>query len=590
MPRRLVLISALLGLILAAIAIIPWTLTSGGPEAMIVRQMRRDYGLQVDVKGESTLAFLPTPRIKLEDISVRGLDDRIVVDGATLRGELGLWSLIRGRVELTEVALSDARIDINLKDASDHFWMNGAARLHLQGSSSKARQLIIANSSAIIHRDKHADIVLEALNVAVDWPDDNAAFSMTASTSWKGKVISISKADILPSALLNGKQSPFNLSIAAAESRIDLSGSIKFDRAWNATLTGKSSARTSSLRNLVNWMDLALPLAPLVEAVTIEGEFSTQKNIVSWPSVRIRLGEDRLEGSLSFRLDEERNAVDGTLATDSLNLNRFLLPVSNLLSDKSLSPSLRELNRADLDLRLSAASGTIGMLQMSDMAFSLLLKPDRFEAALSRASIDNGVAKGRLLVTGPTEMREVKVQGSLDNVAMTTLSSGARLGTPVITGIVQGQINLESHGAAISEILQQSHGRINATITNGEIRGFSIPDALKQTGGKASTDILEQAKGNTPFSTARMTMSVEEGMGWITDGAILMAGASSELRGSVSLTERSLALNSLSFSSKTENRTGLVVGLDGPWTAPRLTTHILEDVRPASSPGINNRP
>ena len=590
MPRRLVLISALLGLILAAIAIIPWTLASRGPEAMIIRQMRRDYGLQVDVRGESTFALLPTPRIKLEDISIQGLDGRIAIDGATLRGELGLWSLIRGQVELTEVALSDAKVDINLKDANDSFWMNSAARLRLQGFDSKARQLIIANSSAVIHRDKHADIILDALNIAVDWPEDNAPFSMTASTSWKGKVISISKADFLPSALLNGKPSPFNFSITAAESRIDLSGSIRFDRAWNATLSGQSSARTASLRNLANWTDLALPLAPLVEAVAIEGEFSTQKNVVSWPSVRIRLGEDRLEGSLSFRLDEERNAVDGTLATDNLDLTRFLLPVGDLFDDRKPPPSLRELNRADLDLRLSAAAGKIGMLQMNDMAFSLLLKPDRFEASLSRATIDKGVAKGRLLVTGPAEAREVKVLGSLDNVAMTSLAFGTEVKMPIVTGTVQGLINLESRGATMTEILKQSHGRIVATVANGEIRGFSIPDTLRQTKGKASTGTPELVKGNTPFSTARMIVSVEGGMGWITDGSIVMAGASSELRGGIFLPDRSLAVSSLSFSNKTENRTGLVIGMEGPWSTPRLTTHIIEDARPAPSPGTNNQP
>lgn len=590
MSRRLLLICSLLGLILAALAVLPWTLSSGGSEAMVVRQMRTDYDLQIDVKGQSTLALLPTPRIKLENVSITGMDGRIQIDGATLRGELGFWSWILGRGELTEIALSDAKINIDLKGADDNFWINHAARLRLQNSSSRARQLIIANSSAAIHRDLHPDIILDALNVAVDWSGVAAPLFLTASTSWKGKTISISKADVLPSALFSGKPSPFNLALAAAESQIDLSGTIRFDRSWDAIVSGKSSAKTASLRKLVEWMDVALPLAPLVEAVAIDGAFTTEKNITSWPSVRIKLGNDNLEGSLSFRIDNHRNGIDGTLATDNLDITRFLLPIRELLDEKHSAPSLVDLNKADLDLRLSASTSTIGKLRMADMAVSLLLKPDRFEASLSRASIDKGIAKGRLLATGPVTAREIRVQGSLDNVSITSLASAMGIETPGITGMAQTQFTLESRGATVPELLRQSHGRLALTITNGDIRGFSISDALKQNNANAAANILEQAHGNTTFSNARINMLIEAGIGSIIDGSITMIGASSELRGGVSLINQTLSLNSLSFLNKAENRTGLVIGADGPWNALRLTTHILEDVRPAPAPNGKNEP
>lgn len=314
-----------------------------------------------------------------------------------------------------------------------------------------AQQLIIANSSATIHRDSSPDIVFDALNVAIDWPDKTAPISLLASTLWKGERISISKADLLPSALLAGKPSPFNLTIAAMESQIDLSGTIRFNRSWDATVSGTSSAKTSSLRNLVKWANVALPLAPLVETVAIDGAFTTEKNVVSWPSVRIRLGQDNLEGSLSFRANDNRNGIDGTLAIENLDITRFLLPIRELFNERNSTPSLADLNRADLDLRLSASSSRIGKLHMADMALSLLLKPDRFEASLSRANIDRGVAKGKLLVTGPVAAREIRIQGSLDNVSIASLASSTGTEMPAITGLAQAQLALERHGSTVAD-------------------------------------------------------------------------------------------------------------------------------------------
>src|SRR5919112_2340123 len=68
MRRRTVLLAAVLVLAVLAAAVVPWTLSGGGMAASVAKSLREGYRIDLEVKGRSTLALLPIPRIKFEDV------------------------------------------------------------------------------------------------------------------------------------------------------------------------------------------------------------------------------------------------------------------------------------------------------------------------------------------------------------------------------------------------------------------------------------------------------------------------------------------------------------------------------------------
>ena len=57
--RTLIVIAALAGFAVLAMAVAPWTTSSGPLKAAIARQLRETYGLELTVAGRSTVALLP---------------------------------------------------------------------------------------------------------------------------------------------------------------------------------------------------------------------------------------------------------------------------------------------------------------------------------------------------------------------------------------------------------------------------------------------------------------------------------------------------------------------------------------------------
>ena len=104
MPRRIVLLIAVVALALLATVAAPWTLSGGGIAGGIAKQLRDRYGLDLQVRGRSTLAVLPVPRVKLENVTMSTADGSVAVEGGTVRGELRLLPLLFGRVEISDLA------------------------------------------------------------------------------------------------------------------------------------------------------------------------------------------------------------------------------------------------------------------------------------------------------------------------------------------------------------------------------------------------------------------------------------------------------------------------------------------------------
>ncbi len=538
MSRRVFLLLALVSLALLAVAAEPWTLTGGGFAGAVAQHLRSAYGLDLTIRGRSTFALLPVPRIKLENVALAA--DGVAAEGGTLRGELRLWPLLRGRVDLSRIALSESRIVL----ASDPAQLaDKAFAAGLRGRLDEMpslRRLVVTNTSVSWPQGSLGDV-----DLVLSRPGGGERLEAAGSLEWRGERVEIAQSSFAP-ALASDLSGPFTLEFAAPGAQFSLTGEV--GGAAEPRIAGRGTVALRSPRDFSLWSGIEFPLGSLARSVFVQGAFTADRRRLTWPSVSLSLGPDLLEGTLSVRLDGPRPLVTGTLAANQLDLSDFFLPfmqartASGLWSSEDVS--VRAATGGDLDLRLSAAEATIGRLKLADMAASVLVRPGRIEASLGRAGLNKGIVKARLTLVDLTEGADLKAHGTFDGVEMATFL--ADLGQARwLTGLAQGQFNLETSGSTVVDLVRQSHGRAAITVRQGELVGIGLNDALRRVEKRPLLASTEWKGGRTPFETAQVNLNVGAGVGEITEGSLLAPTLRTALQGRVSLVERAVAIRAL---------------------------------------------
>ncbi|WP_262270744.1 MULTISPECIES: AsmA family protein [Microvirga] len=563
MSRRVVLLIALISLAVLGTAASPWTLPGGGLSAELTQHVKDRYGLDLTVKGRSTFAVLPIPRVKFENVTLEFPNQALRADGGTLRGELRLLPLLLGRIELSDFDLSETRITGSVQALRSVKW---AEALRDRASETYARRLIVSKST--LRWTDLKDANLDRLNLVIRWADAAEPLTMAGSALWRDEEIHLEEASVFPELLASDRISPFALTLASPSVRIAAEGEAQLGE--TPRITGESTLQAKSVRDFTRWSGVDLPFGSLVRAVSIAGDFSMDRRRLSWPAVSVTMGEDKLEGTLGVRFDTDRPVITGTLAADTLNLSDLFAPFSQArTSSGSWSEETIDLARAtgaDLDLRLSAASASLGRLSLEDMAASVLVQSGRIEASIGRAGFNDGTLKGRLSLVKQNGQVEFKSQGTFAGVKIAPFLTA--MGEPRwITGQATGQFSFEGLGKNPADVIREAQGRSSIEVSDGEIVGIALDDALRRVEKRPLLASLNWKGGRTAFDRAQAQILVKDGVGEIAEAHLRGPAVQADLQGQVLLVDRQLSVtaNVSPAGSPAGQSPALVFNVVGDW-------------------------
>jgi AsmA protein len=568
--RALIIIAALAGFAVLAMAVAPWTTSSGPLKAAIARQLRETYGLELTVAGRSTVALLPVPRLKFEDVALAAPEGPPLVRGGHLRGEFSILSLLVGRIEISDLSLHGSRIDVDLDAHGQTAWNTPVDRMRARISgvtvpSTHINRLTITGSY-LVFRDGRtgAEAVIRDINLTANWPALASAVDLAGSFNWLGESVDLMATGIRPSALAAGRASPFIVQASAAPGRLRLSGDANLGE--DPRVVGRAVFGTRSLRDLLPWAGIGAPLGGLTRALTFEGDFTLDRRGVSWPAVRLTLGGDRLDGALAIRFGGERPLTTGTLAADRLDLSDLFAPFVQARTSAGLwSAEPLDIGPltagGDLDLRVSASSAHVGSLRLEDMAANVMVRPGRIDASLGRATLNNGVVKGRLSVAAVAPGLDLRAQGSFERLDSAALLSDLGQNS-WFAGSTQGQFVLEGTGESAADIVRQSHGRATLGIRSGELIGIGLHDLVR----RPLATPFDWRGGRTPFDQAQIALNVANGVVEIADAGLTAPNIRAALQGRASLADQTIAIKATVEGSATRGHPSPVtVEINGPW-------------------------
>jgi AsmA protein len=564
MSRRVVFLIALIALAVFGAATAPWTLAGSGLSTAVADHMKSRYGLEFTSEGRSTFALLPVPRVKLERMTLRTPDGALKAEGGILRGELKLLPLLLGRIELSEVTLSETRIEGSYQALQSLKWNDLLAN---SLDSTPAQRLILLRSS--IHPTDLKGAALEQVNLVAAWTGGEAPLQVAGSVLWRDERVLVEQASISPALLASSRPSPVSLTLSAPSGRVLVTGEAKLGD--DPQIAGESTIEAKSVRDFTQWSGVKLPFGPLVPALSVTGDFSLNRRRLAWPSVAVTLGADKLDGTLAVRFDGERPLISGTLAADKLNLSDLFEPFMQARTSSGEwnedDIDLAHTTGSSLDLRLSAASARIGRLRLDDMAASVLVRPGRIEASIGRAEFNKGTLKGRLSLAALNGMLDFRSQGTFAGVDMATFLSA--IGEPRwITGQAQGQFQLEGSGRNVAGVIRDAQGRSSVTVKDGELIGISLDDALRRVEKRPLLASLNWKGGRTPFDQAQAQIVLKNGIGEVSESRLTAPALQTNLQGRISLVDRTLDLRadvSAGTSALPDPAPALVFDVSGGW-------------------------
>jgi AsmA protein len=555
MSRRAVFILSLLA-VLIGLAVAPWTISSPRLKDQIVRELRDGYGFEMVASGPTTLALLPVPRLKFTDVRLANSDGVALVSGAQLRGELRLLPLLAARLELTDLSLANAAIDVDIRPDGTTTWAEPVAKLRESarnpGGASPLKRLIVTDSRiAVVDGRSGRQTHLEKVNFVLRWPAPADSIDLTGHLRWRGETVNVALTDFVPAAVASGRSSPANLHLNGRHGDITLAGAVAL--ADEPRFDGDLVAATPLLDGFLKWTSLAGQIPTSTRAFQVAGKVSLTAGEIALPQAQFSHGRERFDGAATLRLDGARPSLRATLAGESLDLSD--------LRPSAAKPwptiDIAVLQQADVDLRLSASQIAFGNLRLRDVAGGLLTSADRIEMSLGRASLSDGTVKGRLSLARRPVDYDLKLQTSFSHVDVGSLLSA--LGhAKAVTGIAQGQAALEATGDTPGEILRTLSGKLGLVVRDGEASGLALGEQARRADPRATT-ASQAGRGRTTFQQAQFNLSVADGIAEIADGSLDSTIMHAALTGQVSLLDQTASV-----------KAHITPPIDGPSEGPNL--------------------
>ncbi|WP_457107029.1 AsmA family protein [Methylobacterium sp. P5_C11] len=570
--RRPIFVLALGSLIVAGLGLRDWPLDDGRATAFARRALGA-YGIDLTLRGPASLTLLPWPRLTLGQVRLAaGSTGPVLADDGRLIVDLDPLSLLGGHAAVGGLRLEGARLS---EDAGG--WDAPLARL-----AEQARSGVMARPRRIVVRGARLADGGAARDIDLDvaWPLWSATAEARASLMWRGVPTRITLTHLRPAEIALRRTSPFTADVTWPGGSLAADGTMGLSAEGGASpaLSGELRFATRSLPESLAWLGREAPLAPLAGAFTIDGRFETAERSVSWPRLRIGIGQNVLEGAGAVTLGSgqaPRLAVQATLAAETLDLTPLAADLARLFEATPVPIALAPVTQGDLDLRLSAVEGRAGAVRVQDLAASVLVRDGALEVAVNRARIQDGTVKGRAILASGTDPAETefRTQGSLDHVDLGALLGEIRA-TRWLVGLVQGHFALEAKARDSVGLLAHLGGRATLGADNGTITGLDLADVVHRNGVVAS-GALARRNGRTAFDRAVVTLRFVDGVGEIAESGLLGPSVGATLRGQVSLPERRLdARGELVLRPPAEPSRGLLFEVSGPWSALTAQTAV----------------
>lgn len=513
----------------------------------VLNEIRAVTGLNPKLGGSASVSLFPTGSVSFADVTL-GDGDRPALTAERLTARLRLFSLLAGRVEISDAALERPTIAIDVAPDGKSNWsglIDALTRSQTKGARPVAAfsEMRIEDGTVVVRSpSQNVEERLTGVEFSLAWPSISKSFGATGHLTWHNQPLDVSLTLADFRAALAGDRSGLKVRVAGSPMKAAFEGAVSF--APTLKVEGTLAGDAASLRDALVWAGQKPLPGGGFGHFAIKAQASVTGGTIALSNVNLELDGNTAEGVLTFATDG-RKTLQGTLASESLDLTPYVSTVRLLTANQQDwndgRITLDGLSGSDLDLRLSAANVVLSNAKLGRTAIAANLRGGHLVITVGEAQAYGGVIRGSLTLANDTAGVDVKSQLQFNNVDLESCL-GQLFGLHRLEGKGNISFAVEGSGDSVLGVTRTLNGTASLTGQDGALVGLNVEQLLRRLERRPLSGGGEFRTGRTPFDMIAVMLKITQGVVTVEDVKIDGAAVRLALAGSASVPDRELDL------------------------------------------------
>ncbi|MBB3592447.1 AsmA protein [Rhizobium sp. BK529] len=542
----------------------PYLITTGFVRSGIEDALSKWTGYHAEIKGNPVLEFWPTPRITLNDVTIRQprkSGDKLLGRIESLSADFSLIDALRGRTRFHEFHLLRPNLALTRDENGLIDWSYaGLLARAISGVKDENGTEVLdpkldAEIGAVTVEDGTLTVTdtltgnvyhLDSVAADIAWPKLSKAISAVLIARFNGQDLKIDFASAAPLLVFAGKNAEMKASITSnlMTARFQGVGSM----VSLSAVSGNINASFPDVPALLKWSGRSMPGIETLKSASMTSDMMSAPNGFRFNNLSMALNDASATGAMDFTAAPgKRPKIGGTLAFDQMNLKPFLDAFALRLAAGGLGDLLKPspigpLQLLDLDVRLSARQAQMGIFSLADVGASVIVSGEEARFDIGDSQFEGGEMTAHLEATRRDFDGGGKLQLSIRDADFNALAQKLQLKGPLPHAIGSLDLSLQTPKAIWTTGLADVTGKLKFWTSAGSIPGVDISAVRAQAAQKAFFPLSTAANGAFAFNRLDFQADFANGTAEIHDARFAGSEQTLALSGVITYESNGLAL------------------------------------------------
>jgi AsmA protein len=559
-----VLLLTALGLFVALRVAAPYLISTGFVRSGIEDALSKWTGYHAEIKGTPVLEFWPTPRITLNQVTIRQpreSGDKLLGSIESLSADFSLIDALRGRTSFHEFNLLRPNLALTRDENGLIDWSyagllaraisgvryeNGAEVLD-PDLDAEIGAVTVEDGALVVTDIRTGNIYhFDSVTADIAWPRLSGAISAVVIARINGEDLKVDYASRQPLLAFAGRNAETRTSITSNLLTAHFRGIASI--ASISALSGNINATIPDMPALLTWSGKSIPGIGTLKSASLESDIMSSGSGLRFNNLSLSLNDASATGVMDlFTQPGKRPKIGGTLAFDEMNLKPFLDAFALRLAAgeaKEISSGMSEpLQLLDVDVRLSARRAQMGLFELSDVGASMIVAGGEAKFDIGDSQFEGGEMTAHLEATKRDFDGGGKLQLSIRDADFAALAERLQLKGPLPLATGSLDLDLQSSKAIWTAGLGDVTGKLHFWTREGTIPGIDAGALRTQAAEKPFFPLSAAASGAFSFDRLNLQANFANGSAEIHDAHITGATQTLTLSGVITYQSNGLALS-----------------------------------------------
>ena len=587
--------------------------------------VKSSTGRDLEMNSAPKLSYWPKLSVELEQARLSnppGMKDGSLAKMQNLKISIDVPALFSRRLQIEEISLVEPVIDLVVNANGQASWSFDEVQPSSAEADAPASEgtdepgfsnpledislaPVIITNGTLNYRDERTGTGFSAndVNMEIIMPDLQGALKIQGSMNWNDKPLDLTVFVDSPQDLTD-KSSTAVLGIKSELLDVSFSGDLSFQHGFG--LAGTIDSKTPSIRSLAAWAGSPMPSGKGLGPFYAKSKITIRDDVIALDGGQFGLDTMNAKGNLNIDIAGAVPSVSGNLGVDKIDVNAYLetdkggadngtsgentASASSGWSDEKIDFSA--LKAVNANLSLVASNIFYQDVRIGRTQVNASLQSGKLDANLTEMAFYDGVAKGRIRLSGASSLPSLK--GNLTASGL----NGAELLKDFadfdrISGNTGINVDITTAGVSQRQFVSTLNGIVGFKFENGAIKGINIPRMVRSVQSNILGGWESSPEEKTDFSVLEANFDINNGIAKnddlnLTSPLMRVTGA-----GDVNIIEQQInyriepkVVGSLIGQGGDDELSGLKVPviIEGPWSGPKIYPDIkgiLEDPQSA---------